>query len=62
MNWEKARIYLVERAKEASTWRGLCLMLTAFGVVINPEQIEVICATGLFIAGVLGAATSDSGK
>lgn len=51
--------YLLERIKEPSTWRGLILMLTSCGIVLNPEQVEAITFAGLFVAGLLGAATKD---
>lgn len=52
--------YFVDRLAEPSTWRGLVLVVTAFGVKMNPEQIEAIVFVGLFIAGMLGAVTKDS--
>lgn len=52
--------YIIDRLAEPSTWRGLVLVITAFGVKINPEQIEAIVFVGLFIAGMLGAVTKDS--
>ena len=35
------------------------MCLTSFGIFISPEQIEAITFIGLFIVGVLGAATPD---
>jgi hypothetical protein len=55
MNWQ----YLKDRMKEPSTWRGLALCLTAFGVAMTPEQIAAITVVGLFISGLIGAATPD---
>jgi len=46
--------YLLARLSEASTWRGIMMALTAFGVALSPEQIEAIIAVGLAIAGVIG--------
>jgi len=51
--------YVVARLKEASTWTGLALVLTACGVAIAPAQIEAISFVGLFVAGLLGAVTPD---
>ena len=39
---------------EASTWRGLVLIITALGVQLDPAQQEAIVATGLALAGLLG--------
>ena len=54
--------YVIDRMKEPSTWRGLVLILTSFGIAMKPEQIEAISFAGLFIAGLLGAATGDVKK
>lgn len=51
--------YLKARLKEPSTWRGLALCLTAFGIVLTPDQIEAIMVVGLFISGLIGAGTPD---
>lgn len=51
--------YLLERLGEASTWRGIVALLTAAGIVFDPEQIEGIVATGLAVVGLIGAFTGD---
>jgi hypothetical protein len=51
--------YILERAKEASTWRGICLFLTAVGVPIAPELADAIIATGIAVAGLVGIITPD---
>lgn len=51
--------YLVARAKEASTWRGIILILTAAGVPIAPEMQTAIISAGLALAGIIGAITPD---
>lgn len=51
--------YLIERAREPSTWRGLVLLLTAVGVPIAPELGEVIVSAGLGVAGLIGVLTAD---
>ena len=51
--------YLVARAKEASTWRGIILILTAAGVPIAPETQTAIISAGLALAGIIGAITPD---
>ena len=53
--------YIKARLKEPSTWRGLCLILTACGVAVSPQQMEAIMFVGLLIAGGLGAAVPDNG-
>jgi hypothetical protein len=51
--------YILNRAKEASTWRGIILLLTAVGVPIAPAMAEAIISVGLALAGVLGVLTAD---
>lgn len=52
--------YLKARLKEPSTWRGIVLCLTAFGVSLSPDQIEAFVVVGLFISGAIGAGTPDT--
>ena len=51
--------FILARAKEPSTWRGLFLILAAAGVPIAPQMAESIIATGLAIAGLIGVVTPD---
>lgn len=51
--------YLKGRLKEASTWRGVVLLLTSAGVYLSDEQKELISVMGLFFAGLIGAAAPD---
>ena len=46
--------YLVEKLKEPSTWRGAIWIVTAFGLVLEPEQKEAIVAFGMTLAGLIG--------
>lgn len=49
--------YILDRAKEPSTWRGIVLFLTAIGVPIAPDLANHIVAGGLALAGIVGMAT-----
>lgn len=51
------RTYILERAKEPSTWRGILLFLTAMGVPIAPELANNIVTVGLGLAGIVGMVT-----
>lgn len=51
--------FILERGKEASTWRGLIALATAVGISVNPELAEAIVALGLAVIGVLGVVTAD---
>ena len=46
--------YILERAKEPSTWRGVILLLTSLGVGIAPEVANAIVGAGVGIAGLVG--------
>lgn len=49
--------YLLSRAKERSTWLGLISLITALGILFTPEQQESVIATGMALAGLVGAFT-----
>ena len=51
--------YILDRAKEPSTWRGLILFLTAIGVPVAPALAESIITVGLGLAGLVGVVTAD---
>jgi hypothetical protein len=44
---------IMNRIKQESTWRGIILMLTAFGVQIAPELQEAIITVGLALVGAI---------
>lgn len=48
------RDYLLERAKEPSSWRGLIYLLTAAGVPVAPELATSIISAGMALAGLIG--------
>ena len=51
--------YLIERLKEASTWRGIIAVVTAGGLTLNPEQQTAIITAGLALMGLTGIFTKD---
>jgi len=51
--------FLIQRGKEASTWRGLVAIITAAGISLDPAQMEAIVAAGLAVIGVIGAFFPD---
>ena len=51
--------FILNRLKEASTWRGLILMITAAGVAVSDTQQVAIIAAGIAFAGVVGAFLPD---
>lgn len=51
--------FAVARLKEASTYRGLMLILTALGVVLRPEVGEALIAFGMAAAGLIGVFVPD---
>lgn len=55
----KMKAYLWGRLKEPSTWRGIAAVITATGVALDPDQIELIVATGVGIIGVIGMFMPD---
>jgi multidrug transporter EmrE-like cation transporter len=51
--------YLFARLAEASTWRGMAVLLTAAGVYLSPEQVEAIISIGLALVGIIGVFFPD---
>jgi len=51
--------YLLERMKEASTWQGLVMLVTVFGVHASPEQVNAIASVGACVAGAIGVFTKQ---
>jgi hypothetical protein len=51
--------FILERGKEASTWRGLVAIITAAGITLDPSQTEAIVAAGLAVIGIIGAFFPD---
>ena len=54
--------YLLARLKEASTWRGIALLLTAFGVQVAPDVQDAVISVGIAVAGAVGVLFPDSTK
>lgn len=52
--------YILARLKEASTWRGLIFIATAFDLQLAPALQEAIVTTGIGLAGVASAVLPDS--
>lgn len=44
--------WIIERLKEASTWRGIVTLLGAIGISISPELVNQI---GLVVVAIIGA-------
>lgn len=51
--------WAADRLKEASTWRGLTLLLTSIGITVRPELMEQIIVAGTGLAGIIGLVTKD---
>jgi len=52
--------YILDRLKEASTWRGLTMLATSLGVGLHPDQIAAIVAAGTALVGLIGVFFRDS--
>lgn len=53
------KYFFLNRLKEPSTWRGVVLVATGFGIHATPEQTEAIVSLGIALAGVLGIVSPD---
>lgn len=45
--------FILQRLKEATTWKGIIMLLAAAGVTLDPDQIQAIIAAGLALIGVI---------
>lgn len=52
--------YLLSRFKEPSTWRGIIMIATAYGMHISPDQAYAIASFGMAMAGGAGVVAPDS--
>jgi hypothetical protein len=46
--------WVIEQLKQPSTWRGITMLVTSLGIVIHPELMEQIIASGTAVAGLIG--------
>jgi hypothetical protein len=53
------KTYFLNRLKEPSTWRGLIMVATAYGMHLSPEQAYAIASLGMALAGGVGAAAPE---
>ena len=51
--------YLLARLSEASTWRGIVVLVTGLGVHLDSFDADKIVAAGLGIAGLIGIFFKD---
>jgi hypothetical protein len=51
--------YVLARAREASTWRGLILLVTGSWGVTHLDQVEAIVPLGMALAGLVGILFPD---
>jgi hypothetical protein len=52
--------YMIERLKEASTWRSLLGLLVMFGVVLDPEKKEALVTFGTSLFLLMGVFLKDN--
>lgn len=48
------------QGSQASTWRGLALLISACGIYLRPEMIAAITAVGMAVSGLIGVAMPDA--
>lgn len=59
MNSTHVRQWLIDRARERSTWLGLTALAGLCGVQIAPEQMDAIAQGAIAITAVIAAVTKD---
>lgn len=53
---------ILSRLKEASTWRGLTIILTTCGLKLHPELADAIVMAGSAIVGSIEVIRKESAK
>lgn len=54
--------FVLNRARERSTWLGIVSLLTAVGLALTEGQQEAIIAAGVAVAGLITVMTIDKDK
>lgn len=54
--------FIFNRLKESSTWRGIMLLASAFGMAVSPDQAYAIASLGMALAGGIGVIAPDKLK
>lgn len=54
--------FLLDRAKERSTWIGLIGFASSLGVAIQPEMVEAIASAGVALSAIVMVLTKDAAK
>lgn len=52
--------FVLDRAKERTTWIGLIGMLSTVGVALKPEMVDAIASLGVALAGLVLVVTKDA--
>lgn len=55
-------MYLINRLKEASTWRGIVLVLAALGLKVRPDIADTIATVGVAAAGAIEVFRKEKGS
>lgn len=55
MKWQ----YIINRAKERSTWLGIVAFATGAGFALSPEQAEAVASFGAAAGGIIAALWPD---
>lgn len=54
--------YVLNRLNEASTWRGIILIITSLGVQMEPEKAAAYISLGLSIVGLINVFLKEVGS
>lgn len=56
----KMRRWILDRLGEVSTWKGVSILAGLFGVVVAPDQLEIIGAAIVSIVGAIETLRKES--
>jgi len=52
-------IWILDRAKERSTWMGLFSLAGAIGLAVSPENKEIVITAAIGVVAAIAALTRD---
>ena len=51
---KKIVLFIIEQLKQPSTWRGIVMVATSVGLVVEPQLADKIIVAGTGVAGLIG--------
>lgn len=60
MSSYEIRRWILDRLSEKSTWAGIASIASLFGIILAPDQLELVGAGIIALASLFGIATKEA--